>query len=83
MNKFAEWMDNNEKVQKYVATKLGISPSTLHEILRLDKMPSIKVAYEIEKYTMGAITIYDWLDHETKNNIEPKARKKRSKKTME
>jgi hypothetical protein len=26
-------------------------------------MPSLRLAYAIEQYTKGAITIYDWLDH--------------------
>ena len=70
MNKFAEWMKNNDKKQRGVAEKLGISTSTLHDILRKNQIPSLIVAYEIEKYTRGAITVYDWLDQrENKNNI--------------
>lgn len=62
MNKFAEWMKNNDKKQRGVAEKLGISQSSLHEILRKNQLPSLKVAYEIEQYTAGAVTVYDWLD---------------------
>ena len=62
MNKFAEWMKNNDKKQRGVAQKLGISTSTLHDILRKNQIPSLKLAYEIEKYTKGAITLYDWID---------------------
>jgi len=78
MNKFAEWMQNNDKVQKYVAVKLGISQSSLHEIIRLDKIPSIPIAYEIEKYTMGAVTIYDWLDQDLINKNKPIPKKRRA-----
>lgn len=78
MNKFAEWMQNNDKVQKYVALKLGISASSIHEIICLGKMPSIKIAYEIEKYTMGAITIYDWLDQDMHNKKAEKPKKKKN-----
>lgn len=63
MNKFAEWMKSNDKKQRGVAEKVGISTSTLHDILRKNQLPSLKVAYEIEKYTRGAITVYDWIDH--------------------
>ena len=63
MNKFADWMKCNDKKQRGVAQKLGISTSTLHDILRRDQVPSLKIAYEIEKYTSGAITVYDWMDH--------------------
>jgi DNA-binding XRE family transcriptional regulator len=62
VNKFAEWVKNNDKKQRGVAEKLGISTSTLHDILRKGQLPSLKVAYEIEVYTHGAITVYDWLD---------------------
>lgn len=61
-NKFAEWIKNSDKKQIGVAQKLCISPSTLHEILKKGKMPNLKLAYEIEKYTKGAVTVYDWID---------------------
>ena len=53
---------NNDKKQNAVAKKLSISASTLHEILRKGQRPSLLLAYEIEKYTRGAITVYDWID---------------------
>ena len=62
MNKFADWMKNNDKKQRGVAEKLGISTSTLHDILRKGQVPSLKLAYQIEKYTKGSITVYDWID---------------------
>ncbi len=64
MNKFSEWMNNNDKKQRGVAEKLGISTSTLHDILRKGQLPSLKTAYEIEKYTRGVVTLYDWLDQQ-------------------
>jgi len=62
VNKFAEWIEQNDRKQRGIAQKIGISTSTLHEILRMGKIPSLKVAYAIEKYTQGEITVYDWLD---------------------
>lgn len=62
MNKFAEWLKNNDKKQRAVAEKLGISSSTLHDILKKGLTPNLKIAYSIEKYTKGAITLYDWID---------------------
>lgn len=62
MNKFAEWMKSNDKKQRGVAEKLDISTSTLHDILRKGQMPSLKLAYAIEQYTKGAVTVYDWID---------------------
>ena len=82
MNKFAIWMKNSDKKQRGVAQKLNISQSTLHEILKKGQIPSLKLAYEIEKYTKGAITVYDWVDHAeqintivTKVKIKQKAKK--------
>jgi len=75
-------MKCNDKKQRGVAEKLGISTSTLHDILRKNQLPSLKIAYEIEKYTRGAITVYDWIDQgnaeEEKENItkKPKATSK-------
>ncbi len=82
MNKFAEWMKNNEKKQAAVADKLDISPSSLHDILKKGQMPSLKVAYKIEQYTKGSITVYDWLDQpkEQKNIVKKIKTKPREKK---
>ena len=75
-------MKNNDKKQRGVAEKIGISTSTLHDILRKGQMPSLLVAYEIEKYTRGAVTIYDWIDQRrekkktvSKTEIESKEKK--------
>jgi DNA-binding XRE family transcriptional regulator len=62
MNKFAEWMKCNDKIQKGVAEKLNIAPSTLYLILANRQTPSLKLAYDIEKLTKGKVTLYDWLD---------------------
>lgn len=76
MCKFAEWMQANDKKQRAVAQKLGISTSTLHDILRKNHVPGLNLAYRIEQYTRGAITVYDWVDQP----MEPskKIRKKRN-----
>lgn len=66
MNKFFSWIKANDKKQRGVAQKLGISPATLNDILRKNHMPSLKTAYEIEKYTKGAVTLYDWFDEKHK-----------------
>lgn len=62
MNKFAEWLQNSDKKQGGVAQKLFISASTLHCIVKKGKLPSLRLAYKIEKYTKGAVTLYDWVD---------------------
>jgi transcriptional regulator with XRE-family HTH domain len=68
VNKFAEWIKSNDKKQRGVAEKLGISTSTLHGILRDGQMPNLRLAYEIEQYTKGAITVYDWIDQLIQEN---------------
>jgi len=77
MNKFAEWVEINDKKQRGIAEKLGISTSTLHDILRKNQLPSLKIAYEIEKYTKGAVTVYDWVDQT--QNKKKKINKNKSK----
>lgn len=80
MKKFSEWIKNNDKKQCLVAARLSISSSSLNDILRLGRMPSIRVACEIEKYTNGEITIYDWIDHDVENKMKG-SKKKKTKKT--
>jgi len=70
MNKFAKWMIANDKKQRGVAAKLGIGTTTMHDILKKGLMPSLKLAYEIEKYTRGAVTLYDWIDESAEENKE-------------
>lgn len=72
-------MKNNDKKQRGVADKIGISTSTLHDILRKGQLPSLKIAYEIEQYTRGSVTVYDWLDQtpeKEKNATKVKTKKK-------
>ena len=81
MNKFAEWMKNNDKKQRGVAEKLGVGNTTLHEILKNNQLPSMWLAYEIEKYTKGGVTLYDWVDQieEKKNQITAVTKKPKRK----
>jgi|GEM_PF-1497064 len=81
MNKFLAWIQNNDKKIRGVAEKIGLSTSTLWEILNKGKMPSLKAAFRIEKYTLGAITIYDWLDENIAQITPKKATKKDAKTT--
>lgn len=75
MNKFAQWVKNNDKTQRGVAQKLKISTSSLYDILKQGQLPSLKLAYEIEKYTRGEVTLYDWFDQsKDENNITPKTK---------
>ena len=72
MKKLANWLDKKCIKQVGFAREIGVSTSTLHEILRLGKMPSLRVAYAIEKFTQGDITLYDWIDQELTKKIKEK-----------
>lgn len=82
VDKFHDWMKNNDKKQCAVAAKIGISASYLSDILKLGKMPSIRIAYEIEKYTNGVVTVYDWLDQDMNDRIKSKKKKNKDKKDL-
>lgn len=81
MCKFADWIKNNDKKQRGVAEKLGISTSTLYDILKKNQPPSLMLAYDIEVYTKEAVTMYDWVDQykaqKTKINTKPKTKVKK------
>jgi hypothetical protein len=64
MKKLADWLD--KKCIKHIgfAKEIGISTSTLHQILKLGRIPTLKIAYAIEIFTQGHITLYDWVDQE-------------------
>lgn len=82
MKKLAEWIIENDRKQKSMAAKIGISQSTLHGILN-GVMPSLKTAYEIEKYTKKEIDLYDWLDEKNFDSIKIKPKKKPKKNKSE
>ena len=67
MNKFAEWVEVNDKKQYRIAEKIGVAPSTINDIIKRGQMPTLKIAYEIEVYTNGDITLYDWIDQGEQN----------------
>jgi len=72
MEKFINWIRNNDKKKFCIAEKVGISNSSLHDILKNGHTPSLKTAYKIEQYTRGAITLYDWLDQSDRVTKESK-----------
>jgi len=72
MKKLCEWLEKKCIKQKGFAKEIGISTSSLHQILRLGQVPSLRVAYEIEKFTQGDITLYDWIDQRVEAGKEKK-----------
>jgi DNA-binding XRE family transcriptional regulator len=76
MKKLLDWVKKKCIKQKGMAEKIGVSEATLHEILLHNKSPNLKVAYAIEIFTEGDITIYDFIDdiklRETKKTTNKK-----------
>lgn len=60
MNKLCEYLDFRGIKYHVFAKKIGTSTTTLHQILKRGRIPSLKIAIEIEKKTKGLITVYDW-----------------------
>ncbi len=60
MNKLCEYLDFRGIKYHVFAKKIGTSTTTLHQILKKGRDPSLKLAIEIEKKTKGLITVYDW-----------------------
>lgn len=57
------YLDSQGIKHRFFAEKVGISTSTLHGIIKRKNLPSLKLAYEIEKETHGLVTLYDWIDN--------------------
>lgn len=62
MNKLCEYLDFRGIKHHIFAKKIGTSNTTLHQILKRGRVPSLKTAIEIEKKTKGFVTVYDWCD---------------------
>lgn len=84
MKKFADWIVANDKKQTAVAKAIGVSTSTMHNLVNTDRIPQLHIAIKIEKYTKREITVYDWdcdnKETKTKKKTPPKtARKTKTK----
>ncbi len=56
------YLDSHGIKHRFFAEKIGISTSTLHCLLKKRNLPSLKLAYEIEKETNSLVTLYDWVE---------------------
>ncbi len=68
MNKLCEYLDFRGIKHAVFAKKIGTSTTTLHQILKKERVPSLKLAVEIEKKTKGLVTVYDWLNSKENKN---------------
>ncbi len=54
-----EYMKLNGLKKCFFAQQIGIQPNSLSRILS-GYAPTLKMAIDIEKYTKGKISVYDW-----------------------
>ncbi len=83
MKKLEEFMKLNGITYRQLAITLNTSTSTVYDILKNGRMPSLLLAYEIEKLTFKKITLYDWLDSTESVHDETADNKKKKKKNVE
>ena len=61
MNPLGKYLKSNGVSQRFFAKKVDTTPNNLNNLIRNKSTPSLRLAYEIEKKTAGAVTVYDWL----------------------
>lgn len=54
-----EYIESTGLKHCFFAQEIGVQPNTLSRILK-GYVPSLKIAIDIEKYTKGRISVYDW-----------------------
>lgn len=62
MNKLARYIEKNGLRKNFVAQHIGIDANAMTTLLSGKRIPSISLAYEIEKFTHQEVRITDWLD---------------------
>jgi len=70
VNKLEKYLKHHSITQRGFAKKIGTTPNNLSSLIKGKSMPSLRLAYEIEKKTGGLVTLYDWLPYEDKKNDE-------------
>ncbi len=66
MNKLEKYLKHRSITQRGFAIKIGTTPNNLNSLIHGKSMPSLRLAYEIEKKTGGLVTMYDWIPDELK-----------------
>ena len=61
MKKLVKFMKENELNTRLIAQDMKMPIGTVYSWLRGKAKPSIRKAYALEKYSKGAVTVYDWL----------------------
>lgn len=76
MRKLQKWLKENRYSQRMFAGMIHTTPNNFGLLVNGKSTPGLRLAWEIEKNTDGAITLYDWLPHRsitTKNDQKKNA----------
>jgi len=82
MKKFSRWVFENNAKQIDLAEALGVSTTTMHNLIKKDAIPTLELAIAIEEYTNEEVTVYDWSSNKKENRTSPKIPKKTAKRKM-
>jgi plasmid maintenance system antidote protein VapI len=55
-----EYLDSTGIKHHFFAKEIGVQPNQLSRIIAGGYIPTLKMAIDIEKYTKGKISVYDW-----------------------
>ena len=66
-----EYIESSGLKHCFFAKEIGIQPNTLSRILN-GYAPTLKMAIDIEKYTKGKISVYDWDLSKIAHCVNPK-----------
>lgn len=69
MNRLEKYLKHRSISQRGFAKKIGTTPNNLSSLIRGKSVPSLRLAYEIEKQTGGMVTLYDWIPEDAKKAI--------------
>jgi len=72
LNKLGKYLKHHNISQRGFANKIGTTPNNLCSLIHGKHLPSLRLAYEIEKKTGGLVTLYDWIDEHADNEIKDK-----------
>jgi DNA-binding XRE family transcriptional regulator len=78
-NSFGKWIDREGLTREHVAEKLGITKSALNYVANGQRLPGLKLAFDIERLTKGEITARSWLKAPTPPARTKSSSRKKSK----
>lgn len=69
MTKLKDYLKEKGINQKWLAQKIKTTETNLSSIVNGKSIPTLRLAYEIEKNTNKEVTLYDWVEELNKKNI--------------